>query len=194
MRRAIREVLGDFTRAIGAAAPELFEVVAPGLGVPDVGDGLAPLTAEPPDELVALYQWRNGYAPEVGAWRPLFLGWMPVRLDRAVATRELLNGVREESARRYGSIVDVDRSGWLGIFEQTEDLVLNADLNDVGAGGTVPIYRSYVKDVETRLVANSLSELIDAWTAMLSAGVTWTGGRWDVPSSVDPSLITAAGY
>jgi hypothetical protein len=192
--RAIRSALDEFARAIDTAAPELLTDLAPGLNPSGIATGLAPLTSEPPDELVALYQWQNGYAPDVGSWRDLFLGWRPVSLDRAVYWRLRFNEIRDENARRYGTNMDVDRSGWLGIFEQPGYIVLNADLNSVGPGGEVPIYRSYVKDLETRLVASSLAEVLDAWTALLGAGAAWDEGRWSVPRSADDSLLRASGH
>lgn len=191
---SIQDALRDFSEALSATAPERLRELSPGLGAPEILHTLSPLTQHPPGELVALYQWRDGYEPEAPSWPPMFLGWRPVRLAKAVEWNLRFREMDAENVRRYGPANAIGRSGWLGIFEQPGDLVLNADLDGVGPGGEVPIYRSYVKDLETRFVASSLADLIGAWTALLAAGATWDGNQWNVPTSVDRTLIAAAGY
>ncbi|MBZ5736915.1 hypothetical protein [Nocardioides mangrovi] len=87
-----------------------------------------------------------------------------------------------------------DRSRWLQVFVQESDYELCADLGAVGPGGTVQVYRAPVKDVGEKVVAESLSELLDAWTALLAAGASWDGAMWRVPQGTDPELVRAAGY
>jgi len=97
--RPVREALVAFTRAIETAAPEQFQLLAPGLSVDEISEGMSGLTSSPPDELVALYQWSNGYVPGPSPWLPLFLGWWPIPLEHGIERRERFNASTEESIR-----------------------------------------------------------------------------------------------